>query len=229
MLAPLALLLVVPGAEPNEAEKLFRQMDAKLMKAKAVECVMEARTQEGEKRGTVKWRALVAEENKVRMEMDGDLFGMSGRLTIVGDGTRGWLVGKGEPKEVKNYPRWMGDSVRASIARSGMMVHFLLTSEGPPDKDFKVDEKMRVTDFKLGEKEVIDKRESQVVQHTLTLKLPKEVQAEVTVWIDTMTQLPLKRVLTATVDGKKVTVTETYTKLELDGKIDPKQFELPKE
>jgi hypothetical protein len=29
--------------------------------------------------------------------------------------------------------------------------------------------------------------------------------------------------------GKKMTITETYTKFEIDGKIDPKQFELPKE
>jgi outer membrane lipoprotein-sorting protein len=161
------------------------------------------------------------------MEMVGEVFGMSGRFTIVGDGTKMWLVGK-SAKEAKYYPKWMGEFVRAAVARSGLMVHFILESEGPADPDMKLDEKIPVTDFRLGKKEMVGKQEAQVVQHTLTLKLPKEVKAEVTVWIDTKTQLPLKRVFTTTAEGKKVTVTETYTKVELDGKIDPKQFELPK-
>ena len=48
-------------------------------------------------------------------------------------------------------------------------------------------------------------------------------------WIDTKTNLPLKRAIMTQKGDDKFTVTETYTKLKLDEKIDPKMFELPKE
>ena len=45
-------------------------------------------------------------------------------------------------------------------------------------------------------------------------------------WLDTKTNLPLKRVITLSKD--KSTITETYSKMKIDEKIDRKRFELPK-
>ncbi len=43
------------------------------------------------------------------------------------------------------------------------------------------------------------------------------------------TNLPLKRIMTTKVDKDTLTITETWSKLTLDPKIDAKKFELPKE
>jgi len=232
MLAPLVLLLVVPGADKDDAEKLFRQMEAKLMKAKTVDCAFDAKV-EADKTGTLKGAVLLGEGNKVRIEMSNESGGMKGEETVISDGTKSKASDKGAL--TTDVPKWLGEAVRAAVARCGVA---LLSVLGPrpadpekefPEKEFKIDEHFQVSDFKLGKKEMVNKQEAQAVQYTLTLKKPKKEKIEVSVWIDPKTQLPLKRVLTGTLDGKKMTITETYTKMEIDGKIDPKQFELPKE
>ena len=231
MLAPLVLLVLLPGADQDDAEKLFRQMEAKLAKAKTIDCTYEAKV-EAEKTGTMKGTLLLGEGNKIRMEMGGEFGGMKGKFTMIADGTKMKAVGEGIPAQpAEDAPKWLGEAVRASLARAGLMLPFMSASPRSPDKEkeFKIDEHFQVSDFRLGKKEMVDKHEAQVVQYTLTLKMPKDQKLDATVWIDTKTQLPLKRVLTSTMDGEKKTLTETYTKLEVDGKIDPKQFELPKE
>jgi outer membrane lipoprotein-sorting protein len=81
--------------------------------------------------------------------------------------------------------------------------------------------------MKSFEKEMVGKREAQVVTYTLKLE-EAEKPATVTVWIDTKTQLPLKRVLRARVEDNEVTMTETFSRLDLKAKIGPKKFELPR-
>ena len=49
-----------------------------------------------------------------------------------------------------------------------------------------------------------------------------------TVWVDAKTHLPLKRLLTAKVGDQELKVTETYSKVVVDEKIDAQTFELPK-
>jgi hypothetical protein len=82
------------------------------------------------------------------------------------------------------------------------------------------------TDFKLGKKEKVGEHEAQAVEYTF--KPPFGEMPSVVVWIDLKTQLPLKRAVTEKTGNQKRTYIETFTKLNLDGKIDPKQFELPK-
>src|SRR5581483_1800247 len=99
-------------------------------------------------------------------------------------------------------------------------------------REFKIDEEFKVSDFKLGKKEMVGKQEAQVVEYKTVPKQQADTPFMLTVWLDTKTHLPLKRVavLVLTKDNRKATYTstETFTKLELDGKIDAKQFELPK-
>jgi outer membrane lipoprotein-sorting protein len=245
MLAPLLLLLAVPSAEPNEAEKLFRQMEAKVAKATTVECTYKVESNKVEfAMRTVQVRLegkitlLLGEGNRVRMEMSDESGGMKGKSMVIADGTKMKAVGEGDPVQPReDVPKWLGEAMRAAVARSGVVSTLVLTSRGPADladlkKEFKIDEHFRVGGFRLGKKEMVDKQEAQVVEYTLTLKMPKnegmfgEGTFGVSVWIDTKTQLPLKRVL---LRGNGWKFTETYTKLEVDGKIAPKQFELPKD
>ena len=71
-------------------------------------------------------------------------------------------------------------------------------------------------------------KEAQEGQYVLTIGKEKVTLAS-SVWLDTKTNLPLKRVMTATIDKVNITLTESCSKLILDPKVDPKKFELPKE
>jgi outer membrane lipoprotein-sorting protein len=216
MLSPLVLLVLLPGAEPNEAEQLFRQMEAKVIKAKTVECAFDAKV-EADKTGTIKGTLLLGEGKKCRMEMGIEFGGMKEKFTMISDGTKMKAVIDGKPTPAEDANLGYVKEMRAAVVHG---VAFTSWSTGLPVPVY-----FRASDFKLGKKEMVDKQEAQVVQYTLThplLRPKQEAKYDVTVWIDTKTQLPLKRVFNGT-------MTETYTKLEVDGKIDAKQFELPKE
>jgi outer membrane lipoprotein-sorting protein len=53
--------------------------------------------------------------------------------------------------------------------------------------------------------------------------------AQMSVWIDTKTQLPLKRVVAVDQDGQMFRITETYSTFAIDPKLDPKLFEIPQQ
>ena len=80
--------------------------------------------------------------------------------------------------------------------------------------------------FKFGTKEKDGERELQPLEYQLSLKGTK-APFSVTVWIDLKTGLPVKRLVTSEVGKEKTEVTETYGKLTLDEKLDPKTFEIP--
>jgi outer membrane lipoprotein-sorting protein len=227
----MVLLALLPPAEPNEAEKLFRQMEEKVLKAKTLECVVEG-TVEGTAKGVklgMKATVLAGAHNQVRMDLTGEAEGKTEKLSIISDGMKVMTVEK-EPAPAQYASKWLGESVRAAVARSGVTVPFILIRLAPDKtREFKVDEYLPISDFKLGKKETVGKHEAQVVEYTLTLKTEKSPPPiAVQVWIDTKSHVPLKRVLTGEKGKDTVTITETYTKVEIDGKIDLKMFELPK-
>jgi outer membrane lipoprotein-sorting protein len=71
---------------------------------------------------------------------------------------------------------------------------------------------------------MIGQRETQVVQYQIQNKLVGNL-AEMSVWIDTKTQLPLKRAEKET--GKENRSTETYGVFTVDSKLDDKLFGIP--
>jgi hypothetical protein len=237
MFAPLVLLLALPGAEPNDAEKLFRQMEMKVMKAKSVECAGEM-TAEIDADGTVQIQprkyTLCAEGNKARMEYFIGSGDKKHKIILIADGTKMTTSLDGKSEDPKQDSKCFSEVLRSQITRGSVGVSYFLphnlSVEQP--KEFKIDEEFKVSDFKLGKKEMVGKQEAQVVEYKTVPKQQPETAFMVTVWLDTKTQLPLKRVAVHTLtDGNRkatYTATDTFTKLELDGKIDPKQFELPK-
>jgi hypothetical protein len=237
MFAPLVLLLALPGAEPNEAEKLFRQMEDKMMKAKSVECVGETK-EEQDADGTIVIRlrpyTLCSEGNKGRIELTIKLTDKTHKIIHIADGTKTATTFDGKSEDPKLIPKFFPKVLRAHITRGSPSLNSILLGDDPIEqpKEFKLDEEFKVSDFKLGKKEMVGKQEAQVVEFKTVSKQMPDTPIKVMVWLDTKTQLPLKRVAVYTLtDGNRkatYTTTETYTKLELDGKIDPKQFELPK-
>jgi len=97
-------------------------------------------------------------------------------------------------------------------------------------KEFDRNKSLIASDFKFGKKEKIGDVEAQAIEYVLTVDLGgKKSKVPVTVWLDPKTTLPLKRVKVVEEDGKKGTITEVFKEWKLDGKIDAKKFELPKE
>ena len=94
------------------------------------------------------------------------------------------------------------------------------------EKEVDLDKDAPVTNFKLGAKEMVGDKTAQVVTYTLDFDC---TSAKMSMWIDTKTQLPLKRVVTADQDGQMFRITETYSTFAIDPKLEPKLFEIPKQ
>jgi outer membrane lipoprotein-sorting protein len=241
MLVELVILFALHADDKNEAEQLFRKMETKLTGAKSLECTYEAKseggTTAGRYTGSFKGSLALAEGNKSRLEMSGKFEGEEVRKTTdVSDGER--IVSLAEDgTEANNLtaPKWNNDAHRAQMARSAFFLFVIGAPFGGSPfgapKVFKADEELKVSDFKLGKKEKVGDKEAQAVQYNLNVKQLAGPPYTVTVWIDTKTNLPLKRELTRFAEEakSKSCVTEIYSKISIDEKIDPKKFELPKD
>jgi outer membrane lipoprotein-sorting protein len=206
---------LLPAQEGTEAEKLFRQMEAKLSKAQTLECTFATRL---DPKGTFKGSLTFAEGNKARVEVTGEV-DRAAKYTVVSDGTKiVRLVDAGVPEQVNEIKP---QALREEILRSFGLVGGFAVLEFSFAKD-----KVKVSGFKLGKKEKLDGREAQVVEYEMTLR---KTTISTTLWLDAKTTLPVKRVVRVDKGGgDNYTATETYTKLTLDEKIDAKKFELPK-
>jgi outer membrane lipoprotein-sorting protein len=218
--------------EPNEAEKLFRQMEAKLANARTVEFQYETVvTYPGiPEPSKLKGSLSLAEGNKSRLEWHLKGLGVEETQLEITDGRKTWTSGKGFTPTKGEAPKWLNEAYRSAAARFALATGLSLHTGGEGLKEFKADDQFRLSDFKLGDREKVGDKEAQVIHYTVHPKGRKQETASESVWIDTETALPLKRVARFTTPWTgKMTMTETYTKLNLDGKIDPKQFQLPED
>jgi len=233
MLFPLATVVLLHAMQTVIAEHLFRHMEAQLVAAKTIECRFEA-TFQARPGSKSEGSLLVAEGNKSRLEMADDRGEVVAFIDIVSDGKK-ITTGAGVTGRPRDVLKWQNEAIQASFARAGVLVP-LFARPGPykDTKDFKVADALLATDFRLGARTKLGAQEAQVVQyklvvHGLERAEDKQRRLEVTLWLDVQTGLPLKRVVVAKEDDMEYKMTETYMKLTLGGKIDPKKFELPKE
>jgi hypothetical protein len=259
MFLPL-LVLLLPGSEADQAEKLFRAMEKKIVRAKTLQSDFECRIDNAPLfvfAGSGKGSMTLAEGNRFQVQVtisnsqDGKPVGKG---MVTSDGRKLRLVGDETlPTQTTDTPKPSGALLRAAITRTGLFLPFYVLEEN----EIAVEEDFKVADFKLGSKEKIEGRQAQEIQYTLTImRLPKALRQEpvvVSVWIDTKTNLPLKRVMTIThiteeapccclrlvrwLCGSRtvkrttrtITYTETWSKLTLNPKVDAKMFQLPRE
>jgi outer membrane lipoprotein-sorting protein len=231
----LALLMVlsVSAQDNNEAEQLFQTMEAKLDKAKALNLSFDVKIEEGELPGFPKGTGpkgtlAVMSGNEFRLEFRGGKNpgddGKPHKVLWISDGTQSMMTvsGEGKPKPGKT-PKNLAAGFMTVVARPGVLM-----SQSPLPDVAVADEKERfpVSGFQLGKKERVGERETQRLDYHLAVK-GQNPRFSVTVWIDLKTGLPVKRRVTGGVGEEKLAYSETY-ELKLDGKLDPKLFELPK-
>jgi outer membrane lipoprotein-sorting protein len=222
----LALFVLILAAGParaqeGEAEKLYRAMEKKILAAESLVVGFNSQNTVDGERFTVKGTIYVAAGNKTRLDLESELFQLGGKTLIVTNGESKYAkVGPLVFHEGPFPPK--GEVLLAIIARfsasNAAMEQRIATAD--LDKDFPV------KNFKLGVKEFVGVREAQVVQYLLQDKKTGDL-AEVTVWIDTKTQLPLKRTIAGKKDTKVGALTETYSVFTTDSKLDGKLFEVP--
>src|SRR5208282_3039879 len=183
-------------------------------------------------KGSFKGSLALAEGNKARFEMDGQHDGKAASTLAVSDGTKTATVADKKALPIHDTRKNNTKNLLTALAHSGLFVPMMLPferqGERPPEVD--INEILKVSDLKLGKKEKVDGQEAQAIEYTLTVGVlgQEKIPFNTTVWVGTGTHLPLKRVLTARPGGQEMTLTETYSNVAVDGKIDPKMFELPK-
>jgi outer membrane lipoprotein-sorting protein len=223
-------LLAVVLAQGDDAAKTFQAMEAKIARAKSVQVTFEASA--ATPKGTAKVTgSLASAGDRVRFEFALDADGKSMKLLSVSDGKKSVTVQDGKVSESKDTPHDTGRVVTALVARAGFTPLFFSAGrqvkEG--DKDRKEDplEVYKASDFKLGQAEKVGGRDTVAIDYKLTLRDDPPLSA--TVWLDAKTHLPLKRVVRNYVKGGGgFTITETYSTLTLDPRLDAKLFEFPK-
>jgi outer membrane lipoprotein-sorting protein len=222
----LALFILILAAAPalaqeGEAEKLYRAMEKKILAAPSLVVEFNSQHTVDDKsepsKFTVKGTISIAAGNKTRLDLESELFQLGGKTLIVTNGkSKSAKVGNLVFVEGPFPPE--GEVLRALIARFGAAAAALEKEIATAD----LDKDYPVKNFKLGAKELVDKREAQVVQYQIQNKIIGNL-TEMSVWIDTETQLPLKRAE----DGKKQKSTETYGVFTVDSKLDDKLFDVP--
>src|SRR6516165_6804874 len=111
----LIVVLLLPGQADDSGEKLFRQMEAKLSKAKNFSLSFDINFEEiqtGKLQGTL----ASMSGNKARFEMQGKLAGQKG-LLLVSDGTRLRFIGKLDDK-TEDTPKKFDELMRAFVSRA---------------------------------------------------------------------------------------------------------------
>jgi outer membrane lipoprotein-sorting protein len=214
-----------PAKDTRVAEKIFRQMEDALVKAKALDVSFDV-TVEGpvkENPATkLKGILVLAANNKARLAIKGDMGRLPYTLVMESDGetltTKS--IGPSPTEFTQEAPKDLNASLLYAVARSGISfsVHFLSEPLKPGQEpgEFKPNEQLRVSEFRMGDDKKLGEREVRVVHYKLLGRVAKEPFA-VSVWLDAKTGMPLRRVIRI---NPAMTLTETYSKLILDEHAD---------
>jgi outer membrane lipoprotein-sorting protein len=214
---------LAPGQEGDEAQKLFRAMEERIKKAGTVRLTFEIDATEVRPTKTwLKGTLAFARGNKARLQVEAGEGAPVRKYGLTSDGTRLRLTSAGEPPKDMDVPKKQNEVLAAAVGRVGLYLGLFWLEKS----DRLGDEPFPVKDFKLGGKEKVGKREARIL--TYACRHDAKRYLSVTVWVDTQTGLPLKRVLRHPEEDAGERITETYTDLRLDEKVDPKLFELPK-
>ena len=224
--APFSMVLfVVSLLFPAEAERVLRESDATITAAKTlrIEFVIDSKQNARVSKG---WLAL-AEGNRFHHEVE-----VAGQTAVaISDGkriggTEGILFPKGP------LTPWHNEVLQSWLGRGGTFLSLLSMSEYLGQLSGEkpgVAERPIVSNATMFPDEKVNGVKTRVVAYDLTWRLPGEGfrVANVRVWVDPKTKLPVRRTMTIG-DGRfEDTYTATHTKFEINPRLDDKLFEIP--
>jgi outer membrane lipoprotein-sorting protein len=215
----LMLVAATAPAQDDEAEKLFRAMEKKIQQAESLSLKFDSEMTHDGKKFALKGTIQVAAGNKKRLDLESDIFQLGGKTLIVTNGKeKSAKVGDLIFTEGPFPPK--GEVLLAIIARFSVAVAALEQKVDTAD----LEKALPAKSFKLGDKEMIGDRATQVVQYELHDE-KKGALADVKVWIDPKTELPLKRTVTGRKDSQVGDLTETYSLFSVNEKLDDLLFD----
>ena len=214
----------------NEAEELFRKMEAMLIKAETVQLEW-SMTAKGAVAGNGEGTLFLETPKKVRLNLKIEVAGRKEEGTIISDGKRTKRITPRLPdRPSEKTGSHIRDMMILFVTRSGfLMGPGALDTPNPKDYGtINPKERLLVSQFKLTDERKFGERVAQGLSYNLSFGTRGEA-GTITLWVDKKTALPIQRVMSQSQGGKVVTLTETYSNVKLNEKIDPKTFELPKE
>ena len=216
MLLVLAALAAVPAQEPNDAEKLFRNMEEKVAKAKTVKLAFDVPVG---KDTAVTGTILRAMGDKCRLEWAWVKAGQSEDFLVVSDGRQ--IIARGLPQAPGkgNTPKDLDKLLIKSIAEYGVVstTEMFIVEQGVVK--LRGGRDWTCSDFRLGKKEKLGQVDVQIIEY----KVGNGAKVSAKLWLDSKTGLPLKR--SYLLLGKPCI--ETYSQFVLDEKMEDKLFQLP--
>jgi hypothetical protein len=220
------LMVAMPVyAGDNEGEKLFRQMEKKIKAAKTLQIEFELVMTILGMQNTFKGDVTLGEGDKLHLNAAGAIAGMDIKVTVIGDGTKIYATEKNKQEtKIENSPKGLGVYFRNILPRGGVFAGIDDASKGKDLPD--VDDKFKISDFKLGAKEKVGTAETRLVEYTLLVKGKDKAAGKV--WINTKTLLPAKLEVKMDMGGIAIELSESYSQYTIDGKVDPKLFQAPK-
>jgi outer membrane lipoprotein-sorting protein len=224
LIAVAVLGFALPQDE-HEAEEWFRKMEAKLAKATSVQLSWKGEAAVKEGAITVKGELLLAEGNKARFDVEGKLLETEQKQLIVSDGKS--IKNVGPRPSLIDTPKTFNETLLGCLARGGPSESLVVVNMGYYAKEPKPAAFLKVSAFKLGKKEKVDKTECQVIEFTTTHGVGAKQEAKVALWIDTATGLPVKRESVLKEMNQEIRYTETYSNFKLDERIAESKFTLP--
>jgi outer membrane lipoprotein-sorting protein len=227
------LLALLFSQQRNEAEEIFRKLEEKLLKAGTVQVAFKATFEQQKDQRTVTGLmngAVLLEGDKARLEVEGQ--GASEvRSRIVSDGKTTVLTAPPSSESVSTAtsPTLRRDAAlfltRTGTVSAVMQTQRKLRQGGEASSDAAETDpraKFRVTEFKTGPATKIDGRDVGAIQYVVE-EADTKSRRQVTLWIDTVTMLPVRRRVTE--EEKGVVIEEAYGVFKVDEKIDPTKFE----
>jgi outer membrane lipoprotein-sorting protein len=214
----------VAQPQQGEAEKLFEAMHKKIISARSVQVAVEmkGKTPDFDENTAIRVALWMKGTDKVRCELRiSRKDGQDRSALFVSDGTA-VVMRAGDTRAALPVPQNLVATFKSSLVTPGVdMVLGVLISDPLALKKSLVN-----SAFTLGAREKVGAREAQVVHYVANARDGKPGDAvKIALWIDTESNLPVKRVC---VSQSGIRSEEVYRDWQLDRKIEPRHFELPK-
>jgi outer membrane lipoprotein-sorting protein len=207
-----------PGTDP---ESLFREMEARLARVRTLQLCYSIDGEDGGDTFNLNGSLLWEKGNKLRIEVP-PLGGDGDPWRIVSNGS---TMASGRARPAADVPKNLDAFIADVLSWSGY-IGFLggLNGEGLAEESIREFlDSCKLSDFKIERREAIAGRAAVCVSYRVSSRKESDRDSlRGRVWIDTSRSLPLKREYRL---NEKLCITETYSDLVADQKIDPSHFD----
>lgn len=215
---PAPPLAPVDPAGADQARALLEALDAKLAAAKTLRVRSTTLMGPAEKRARFATRVELGEQGRLRLVMEGQASnGTQVRLEVVSDGARRSTLqaaGGRAQRDLDQAPPGLGSTARAALGRLSPTV--LLRRDALDDAT------IPVAGFVLGPASEEGGRALRQIEFDSTAP---DLPMHVTLWLDTATGLPVKRVIGDSTHAEALV--ETFDAWEFDVALEPEAFAVP--